>query len=108
MSSGRRWRRHWTSSRTSWSGSWIGGTVEPVFYQGKRVGEKLRFSDALLMFRLRALRPERYRDNYQGDGKEREVYVIEPPVRMSMEEHEDRPSRGKGTEAEAADPGGRE
>ena len=59
------------------------GYLEPVFYKGDRCGERLRFSDALLILRLKALRPEKYRDNYQGDDDEREVYIIEPPRRMS-------------------------
>ena len=39
------------------------GTEEPVFYQGAQVGAKRRFSDALLLARLKALRPAQYRDN---------------------------------------------
>jgi len=37
------------------------GDSEPVFFGGKRVGERPRVSDNLLMFRLKALRPGRYR-----------------------------------------------
>lgn len=39
----------------------VGGETEPVFYGGKQVGERTRASDSLLMFRLKALRPQRYR-----------------------------------------------
>ena len=39
------------------------GTEEPVFYQGAQIGAKRRFSDALLLARLKALRPAQYRDN---------------------------------------------
>jgi len=38
------------------------GTAEPVFQHGKEVGTIQRYSDALLMFLLRARAPERYRD----------------------------------------------
>lgn len=39
------------------------GWLEPVFYQGEQVGEVRRFSDVLLMFTLKARKPEKYRDN---------------------------------------------
>lgn len=39
----------------------VGGETEPVFYGGKQVGERTRASDSLLMFRLKALKPQRYR-----------------------------------------------
>lgn len=39
------------------------GYEEPLVYKGELTGETVtRFSDNLLMFRLKALRPERYRD----------------------------------------------
>jgi hypothetical protein len=40
----------------------LSGSRQPVFYQGKRVGSVHRYSDTLLMFLLRAHRPQRYRD----------------------------------------------
>lgn len=39
------------------------GVLEPVFYQGAKVGSVRRFSDVLLMFRLKGLKPEMYREN---------------------------------------------
>lgn len=41
------------------------GVEKPVFYQGDRVDDgKIReYSDVLLMFHLKALKPEKYRDN---------------------------------------------
>lgn len=39
----------------------VGGETEPVFYGGKQVGERTRASDSLLMFRLKALRQQRYK-----------------------------------------------
>ena len=38
------------------------GVDEPVFHDGKEVGTKKRYSDTLLIFRLKALRPEKYRE----------------------------------------------
>jgi AcrR family transcriptional regulator len=40
----------------------ITGTSQPVFFRGERIGDVRRYSDALLMFLLRAHRPQRYRD----------------------------------------------
>lgn len=41
------------------------GIEKPVFYQGGRVdnGKIREYSDILLMFHLKALKPEKYRDN---------------------------------------------
>ncbi len=38
------------------------GVLKPVFYMGEIVGEIPQYSDNLLMFRLKALRPEKYRE----------------------------------------------
>lgn len=50
------------------------GVSEPVFHQGRECGAKARHSDALLIFLLKTLRPERYgpasRRPPEGDGEE--------------------------------------
>lgn len=38
----------------------VEGTMRPVFYRGQVVGEMRHYSDAMLMFMLRAHRPEIY------------------------------------------------
>ena len=45
----------------------IEGTEEPVFYQGKQIGLVRKYSDALLMFLLRAHRPTRFGER-QGEA----------------------------------------
>ena len=40
----------------------VDGTPEPVYYKGQMVGAVRRYSDNLLMFLLKARRPERFRD----------------------------------------------
>ncbi len=40
------------------------GAPKPVYYQGKRVATVHEKSDALLMFLLKARRPEVYRERY--------------------------------------------
>ncbi len=42
------------------------GVLEPVFYRGGVAGYKTHYSDALLMFRLRGLKPGMYRENQRG------------------------------------------
>jgi len=40
------------------------GVLQPVFQGGKRVGSIRKYSDTLLIFLLKAHKPEKYRDNY--------------------------------------------
>jgi hypothetical protein len=40
------------------------GYIKPVFHQGVKVGEVREYSDVLLMFMLKARRPEKFRDRY--------------------------------------------
>ena len=40
------------------------GTDEPVFYKGTECGTIKRYSDNLLMFLLRGVRPEKYRERF--------------------------------------------
>jgi hypothetical protein len=41
----------------------VEGVEEPVFYQGEIVGHVRRYSDGMLMFLLKALRPQTYREH---------------------------------------------
>jgi hypothetical protein len=47
----------------------VEGVLEPVYYAGKPVGAIRKYSDNLLMFLLKALKPEKYRDNYNSFGE---------------------------------------
>jgi hypothetical protein len=49
----------------------IEGVVKPVYYRGVRVdnGEVRDFSDTLLIFRLKAERPEKYRENIKAEQR---------------------------------------
>lgn len=40
----------------------VEGTEKPVFYKGDECGRILEYSDTLLIFRLKALDPEKYRE----------------------------------------------
>lgn len=41
------------------------GVDEPVFFQGRACGKVKKYSDTLLMFRLKALAPEKYRERQE-------------------------------------------
>lgn len=41
------------------------GVEEPVFYKGAECGRVRKFSDNLLMFRLKALAPDKYRERQE-------------------------------------------
>lgn len=46
----------------------VNGSEEPVFDKdGNRVGRRIRYNDRLLMFMLRALQPERFRNAHRAD-----------------------------------------
>lgn len=42
------------------------GTLRPVFHKGQKCGVIREFSDTLLIFRLKALRPEVYKDRSES------------------------------------------
>jgi hypothetical protein len=43
------------------------GVPEPVYYQGQQVGAVTRYSDTLLIFLLKGIRPEKYGDRIKVD-----------------------------------------
>lgn len=40
----------------------VDGTTKPIFYQGEKCGEVQEYSDSLMMFLLKGLRPDKYRE----------------------------------------------
>ena len=46
----------------------VQGVEEPVYYKGEVVGARQKYSDILLIFLLKALRPEKYRERYEISG----------------------------------------
>lgn len=46
----------------------VEGTLKPVFYQGMECGYIREFSDTLLIFRLKGLRPDKYADRQAVTG----------------------------------------
>ncbi len=54
------------------------GVEEPVYQGGELVGTKLKFSDTLLIFRLKGLKPEKYRERIEHKGQvEHKLRVVE-------------------------------
>ncbi len=60
------------------------GTDRPVFHKGKPCGTIREYSDILLIFLLKAARPEKYRDNHKvehsGEIRHVKLYAHEAPV----------------------------
>jgi hypothetical protein len=58
----------------------VKGTLEPVFYKGTECGHVRRYSDTLLIFRLKALDPKKYREraSFEHTGKNGEPLIPEP------------------------------
>ena len=72
------WRDRDEAFRESWEEAWrvgvdalegealrrgVEGVLEPVWYNGKIVGHRRRYSDVMLIFMLKARRPGTFRDN---------------------------------------------
>ncbi|NOT39230.1 MAG: hypothetical protein HOP13_01930 [Alphaproteobacteria bacterium] len=52
------------------------GYDEPVFYEGEQCGTKRRYSDGLLLARLKALKPEQYRETYTATGADNRPITV--------------------------------
>lgn len=63
----------------------VDGVAKPVFYQGKQCGEIQEYSDTLLIFLLKAHRPEKFRDNARIEltGKDGGPVQTEKPYDLS-------------------------
>lgn len=61
----------------------VHGVDQPIVFRGKITGAAKSRSDALLVFVLKAMRPEIYRD-----GAEPEPDLNAPPLKITIEKHE--------------------
>lgn len=48
----------------------VDGVDEPVFYQGAQCGLVRKYSDTLLIFLLKGVRPEKFKDRHEHTGKD--------------------------------------
>lgn len=65
------------------------GTTEPVFYQGEMVGSVRKYSDTLLIFLLKAHKPEKYRDSFKiehsgKDGGPIPIALVAPGLAQKL------------------------
>lgn len=56
----------------------VQGNDEPVFQRGEQIGMVRKYSDTLLIFLLKANKPEKYRDNYKAP-------VPQPPADLDLD-----------------------
>jgi len=56
------------------------GVLEPVYYKGKKVGAVRKYSDTLLIFLLKAHRPDKYRDNVRHEVTGKDGSPIETRI----------------------------
>ena len=65
------------------------GTLKPIYQGGDKVGAVREFSDVLLIFLMKANRPEKYRDNY--DANKKLVELLSQDQRFVIPVTDDRP-----------------
>jgi hypothetical protein len=51
------------------------GTLKPVFYQGEECGVIREYSDTLLIFLLKGLKPDKYRERYDMRSDNKHEYT---------------------------------
>lgn len=62
------------------------GVLEPVYYKGMVAGYKINYSDTLLMFVLRGLKPGTYRENQRGGDTNINFGIAVLPMTAPSEE----------------------
>ena len=63
----------------------VEGVSEDIYYQGEVVGTKLNYSDTLLIFLLKAAKPEKYRERYDVSAKVHSHNTSDqPPVVVAL------------------------
>lgn len=61
------------------------GVEKPVFYRGEVVGNVTEYSDTLLMFRLKCIRPGKYEEQKQNKiGKEKSTGDTQPVINLHL------------------------
>ena len=64
------------------------GVDKPVFYQGIECGAVREYSDTLLIFLLKAHKPDRFRDRVEHTGKDGNAIQVETRVILPSDEGE--------------------
>lgn len=65
----------------------VDGTLKPVFQGGKEVGTIREFSDTLLIFLMKGVMPQKYRDNYkiEAEIKQDATHRWQPPEELLVD-----------------------
>jgi hypothetical protein len=58
----------------------VKGTKKPVYYLGQKIGEIAEYSDTLLIFLLKARRPDVYRERWTGELTGADGAPLQPAV----------------------------
>lgn len=64
------------------------GVTEPVFQNGKKVGDVQKYSDTLLIFLMKGARPQKYRDNARLELTGADGGPIKSEAVESLNDHE--------------------
>lgn len=75
----------------------VDGVDQPHFHQGRITGTVRKYSDALLMFLLKAHRPEKYRERAEREREEETLEQEIAAARLRLEGRLDRLAGGDGT-----------
>lgn len=87
------------------------GRLEPVFYQGKECGAVRKYSDALLMFMLKARRPQTYKDRAALEHSGKDGVPLTPVINLTIGKNDpepgglDRPEAAPETGRSVSEPG---
>lgn len=54
------------------------GTTKPIYYRGRRIGTLREHSDTLLIFMLKARKPETYRERVDVDARVKQQVTLAP------------------------------
>lgn len=79
------------------------GWKEPVFQKGEQVGEVIKYSDGLLMFMLKAVRPEKFREKHEFSGRIDGTMTLTPGQTAALDAiYGDAATKPDGTERDGA------
>ena len=71
---------HTESMETEADRRGIDGTLKPIYYRGEVCGEVREYSDTLLIFRLKAEAPDKYRENIRQEVTGKDGVPLAPPI----------------------------
>lgn len=58
----------------------VEGVAEPVFYQGQAIGAVRKYSDVLLIFLLKGVKPEKFRERHEHKHEGEVAFTLESAI----------------------------